>query len=539
MPRRIQARRGFSISYKGKTLLSLIDPVDSSERVAAVLPVFKQTLYVCPSPLFGYGIQKLFDRITPDSAILCIESDPELLSLSTEELPEDIKANPRVRLIRATDGASACSYLRREFGPRRFRRVVLAKLNGGYALNEKTYTEVESALRDDVALEWANAMTLLKLGRRYALNAIRNLAILPSSHPLCAGTFSNDPILVLGAGPSLDFVEPILSSRRHFRIICVDTALIPLLERGIVPDMVVVLEAQHWNLRDFIGSGKTNCPLALDLSSLPRGAFTTNGARFLFSVDWAPLRLLDRLKTAGLRPPEIPPLGSVGLAAVAIALRAGTGAVVLAGLDFAYDIGAYHARSSPSRLDRLLRTDRLKSLIDPAPAFRDGTVKANGKLNRPIRTDPALRGYRNLFQREFVKIDRLYDAGDRGLELGIKTVTLIEAMKLLEGEHPRQQETNPETLPYVADSPKTIAFIDCELARLHTLRSILTGNTISDDLERLVDECDYLWSHFPECAGADGKRPLITDIAFLKRVRAEIDPFAKAFNIARSELIRT
>ena len=533
-PRRVRARRGSSVIYKGKTLLSLIDPEGQAIKVCATLPVLKQTLYICPSPLFGYGLRELIGRMAVDSAILCVESDAGLMQLSAEEIPSDILSDPRLRFARTGTAESLCSFVRREFGPRRFRRAVLAKFSGGYALDADSYNALENALRADIALGWSNAMTLVKLGRRYALNSIRNLSLLPMAKCLDETVFGGSPILVLGAGPSLDSVAPLLRTKRNYRIVCVDTALKPLLDRRIQPDLVVALEAQQWNLRDFIGSSRFRCALAMDLSSLPGGAYATGGERYLFSSEWTQLRYLDRLRSSGLLPSEIPPLGSVGLAAVAAALRAGTGPVLIAGLDFAYGIGEYHARSAPSRQELLIRGNRLKSLIDPGPAFREGVVGAADKFGLPTRTDPALRGYRSLFEREFAGIGRLIDAGGRGLPLGIKKATLGDAERIL-------SETAPSGIPGRTNSKRppaaaVRAFIENELDMLQSLRSALTGASAASGFDGKIDDCDYLWAHFPECAGAEGRHPPATDLAFMKRVRAEIDPFMKAFRIALAEL---
>jgi hypothetical protein len=77
-------------------------------------------------------------------------------------------------------------------------------------------------------------------------------------------------------------------------------------------------------------------------------------------------------------------------------------------------------------------------------------------------------------------------------------------------------------------------FADNEKARLLRLRDILTGaaegaSAASGETERLLDECDYLWAHFPERAGISrgGSSPPADDISFLKRVRTEIDSFLK------------
>ncbi len=83
--------------------------------------------------------------------------------------------------------------------------------------------------------------------------------------------------------------------------------------------------------------------------------------------------------------------------------------------------------------------------------------------------------------------------------------------------------------------------MDSELGMLERLRGILTGKSPATEAvltEGLVDDCDYLWAHFPECAAAEGSRPPISDLSFMKRVRAEIDPFMKAFTIGLSELGR-
>ena len=543
-PRLLDARRGHSVAYQGKTLLSLVDPIAGAERVATAAPVFERTLYFCPSPLFGYGLRALLDRMAPGSAVFCVEADQKLMQLGISAFEPDLLGDSRLRYLRTDDAASACAYLRKEFGPRRFRRVATIKLSGAFSLFSQTYDAIEAALRTDIGLDWSNAMTLVRLGRRYALNAVRNLSRLPYSNPLGNVSLGSAPVLVLGAGPSLDQALESLnpSEPRNFRILCVDTALIPLMQRGIKPDLVVALEAQQWNLRDFVGVySEHGLPLAWDLCCLPATSQTCGGDSYLFSVRWAPLRLLDRMEDAGLRLPSIPALGSVGLTAVSLALASGTGPVVVAGLDFAFNPGSYHARSSPSRLDRLFTTTRLHSLLDMAPAIRKGVVQIPGKNGRPVLSDPSLQNYRNLFHREFGKEGRLSDAGSFGLNLGIPHVGMDRALEILNSGSSEGAPSNRAQYGFVAGVEQTRVFMESELGMLERLRGILTGTSPATEAvltEVLVDDCDYLWAHFPECAAAEGLRPPLTDLSFMKRVRAEIDPFMKAFTIGLAELER-
>ncbi|MDR2247379.1 MAG: DUF115 domain-containing protein [Treponema sp.] len=533
-PRRLEARRGFSVSYRGKTLLSLIDPVGQAERTVDAAPVMSRTLYFCPSPLYGYGISRLLSRLRGDSAVLCVEADESLMSLSLAAPGTPWTGNPSLALVRTADAAALCAFVRETWGSRRFRRVTVLRLSGGWRLAPEVYDALAGALRQDIAVDWTNAMTVVKLGRGFIRNAIRNLPRIPRSRPLGSLSFGSAPALVLGAGPSLDRVLDGLSAsfgdlsgsgRRPFRIICVDTALEALKERDIKPDLAVALESQHWNLRDFVGLGSWEVPVAMDLSALPATSETLGAHPSFFVTPWSPLRLFDRLEEAGLLPEALPPLGSVGLTAAALARRLGSGPVVLGGLDFAFTDGAFHARATPGHRERLRRQSRLSGLINAGAAFRRGVIQAAAKNGAPVRTDPAMNGYRDLFEREFAQESRFHDITGPGLPLGIKTLPLEDAFSLLKtpgAPAPPQKDAEPReetTLRGVG------GFIRRERDALIELRDILTGTRPPDNLEERLDDAGYLWAHFPECAGAEGRRPPAADVSFLNRVRAELDPF--------------
>jgi hypothetical protein len=513
-------------------------------------------------------------QIPEDSAIIAVETDEALAALSREHLPPALTDNPRFKLALSlpNDGQAAdlCAFVRGVWGSRRFRRLAVVRLSGGWQTAPARYEALADALREEIACEWENALTLTRLGRRFTANAIRNLPLLARGTGLADGPlFGEAPILVLGAGPSLDGLLDALAARpgglsqpeaRPFRIICVDTALKSLYARGIKPDLAVALESQHWNLRDFTGLRAWKLPLAMDLSALPATAEALGGDVRLFFTRWTALRLFGRLETAGLLPPEIPPLGSVGLSAVALALRLGSGPVLTGALDFSFTIDRFHARSTPGHLESLRLSTRLRPIIGGA-AFRAGVSAAVGKDGSPALTNPALKHYRRLFEREFggaeaaANGNRLKDISGSGLRLGIETLPMEAALKLLtgtgrgvvggavlpardrtapppdEGVCPRRGGLSPDV---DAASSRLVVeeFPHRERAALTELRGILTGETGNARLDALLDECDYLWAHFPDCAETGGRRPSAGDLSFLKRVRFEIDPFLKLWNLA-------
>jgi hypothetical protein len=224
---------------------------------------------------------------------------------------------------------------------------------------------------------------------------------------------------------------------------------------------------------------------------------------------------------------------------VALALKISSGPVITGGIDFSFSMDASHARSTPRRRDLENRQSRFRSLIDTDTGLRDGTCTAVSKTGKQVRSNPAMRKYRDLFEQEFGGNSRLLDITGPGLPLGVKTVTVAEAFAVLNGAHdlPIAQKTA------MSGGKKLLAgqiliFAKREADTLRELKDMLTGVSPSetDKLEVLLDAADYLWAHFPECAGAGRKRPPATDISFLKRVRTELDSFIKLWETTVEEL---
>ncbi|GMO36846.1 MAG: DUF115 domain-containing protein [Termitinemataceae bacterium] len=579
------AKNGFSLSYNGKVLLSAFDPVKQAERAAdCALPLQNRTLYLIPAPLFGYGVKTIVDALPEDSAVLCIEADKNLCQWTKNNFDKsilidtaaaaandnvdnvdnieninsieniDTTSHKKLKLIYTCDPLEVCDFVRKTWGQCCFRRVISVKLNAAWQVAAKIYEQIEATLQKSIAIDWSNAATLSKLGRLYARNAVKNLKLLYTAGNINKIDLSGKNVLVFGAGPSLDDALNKLSGvikkviKKGFPsqfVICVDTALGALVDRGIRPDLVVILEAQHWNLRDFIGWKGMCCakgiPAAMDISSLPRSAGILESDTYIFWTEWTQLRFLDRLKNAALLPLELPALGSVGLSAVMLACKLNAKKILAAGLDFSFTIDKYHCKGSPSYRSALNTANRLKSPLCPPEAMRAGSFNCLSKSGLPVRSDPALRNYQKLFAETFGKGNcnyksQIFDIEGSGMDLGLQTLSYAQAITFLNesGTSTASQvlNSNTEELDVIQKRKAAVEMIiEQEKNNLSELLNILQGNKAPDNLDHLLEECDYLWAHFPDCAGRAGKRPPSTDIAFLKRVRAEIEPFSALFNI--------
>jgi hypothetical protein len=147
-----------------------------------------------------------------------------------------------------------------------------------------------------------------------------------------------------------------------------------------------------------------------------------------------------------------------------------------------------------------------------------------------------MRTYRNLFEEEFSGGGNIHDVAGTGLPLGVKTLSPEAALDLLCGSGelpPESRRPDSGVSGALFDREKTSLFVKRELEMILELRDILVRG---GELFPLLEELDYLWAHFPEYAGAEGKKPAAGDTGFLKRVRAEIDPFVKLWELLEREL---
>jgi len=541
----------------GITLLSGVDPVRRAERTADAVSVKDNTLYFCPSVLYGYGLARLLERLekdAPNSAVLCVEADGELYELTQKNIEPSLAANRRLRITNICNEENLCAFVRETWGARAFRYLEIVRFSGGWQLFAELYGSLCASLRREIATDWSNALTLAKLGRLYIRNALRNLSLVTRFPSAANLSFGAAPVLVLGAGPSLDETLDALIKQnsetcrlnRSFKIVCVDTCLGSLKDRGIIPDLVVILESQHWNLRDFTGCRGLQVSFAVDLSALPQSALMLTGDGYMFMTPWTRLRIFERLKAADMLPAVFPPLGSVGLTAVEMARRLTTGKIICAGLDFSFSPDKYHARGTPGHISLLNSQNRFHGIFNPA-AYSQYSAAAVSKSGLSVYTNPALKNYRDLFEREFGGDSRIFDIEGAGLPLGVKTLSMEAAMSLLVNNIPQrrgdaesaedaevaenaegaEREEGADRTKSAEMGKKVDLFYKAEKKRLEELRGLLTGEEAADDerLNVLIDECDYLWAHFPDCAG--GGKPKLSDISFLKRVRTEIEPMLR------------
>jgi len=416
-PRLQETGRGLTIRYKGRHLYSSRDPLAGPRRLAAEAPLAPGTLVYVPSLGLGYGLQELLARLPESCHVLCVEVDPALLAVfaaSRATLPR----SERLSVVRLDDSIQAAGVLQ-TLGPWRFRRVTTLALCGGCRLEPDAYRRIQQTLEEELRLYWQNRITLIEMSGLWLRNLFANLALLPGAGGIDS-LHTGRAIVVAGAGPSLERTLPAIQRiRKRVCLLAADTALPTLAAAGLRPDWVCVLESQVHNLDDFVPAYDPSLWLLCDLTASPT-VLRRFPLRSFFLSRFYPLELFPRLDRFGLLPPSLPPLGSVGVTAVQLALRLTRGPVFLAGLDFCYQPGKTHARGAPAHLRALTQSRRLRPAgMYPFEALLlRPRLELRGRLGTTVTSDLVLRSYALQLQRLVEGYGRVYDLGGEGLPCG-------------------------------------------------------------------------------------------------------------------------
>lgn len=538
----VETAQGFSVKYKGRFLYSKYNPQASILRTVSELRILPDTVILCCSPCLCYGIANLAEALPENCLLVGCEQDEELYTLADTHsqglecrkrggfvllAPKDLYSLPEI--INSCDEKNVYGVTGGIF-----KRVLRLDFSAGISLHSAFYSELFGAVQNAIGRFWKNRLTLIKFGRRYCRNFFLNLSKLASSDtfPLIL-----KPILVAGAGEGLEQTLSELAGKARLRetlfIIAADAALPAFMEAGIAPDALVCEESQSVIAGAFPGC-KNACTYALlSLSSCYSSAAFAAKKSCFYATEFEDRAFIRRLRETALLPPLIPPLGSVGLSALhlALALRAGSPVpVFVTGLDFSYSFGKTHAKGSFH--DRIKRSsvNRIRSMENLGAACAPDAQKMTGKDGRSVMSTSILFEYARIFQAYFSgRYENCFDAGKSGLDLGLPRRSLSDALNI--PEVPAEADckhTFPVSIP---SKDRLLAYFTEEQAALETLKSIFTGERALSpqhaacEIERILYAREYLFLYFP-----DGiKARLDTD--FLKRVRTQLDYFLKIFAV--------
>ncbi|MCR5698127.1 MAG: DUF115 domain-containing protein [Treponemataceae bacterium] len=547
----IEAKQGFSVLYKGRFLYSKYSPSANCLKLVENLNQVTEHLIIINSPILGYGLEELIEKIDEKCYVLAIEHDKNLHDFSLKQSFDYNKVaekasslKKRFSYVLLENEKEAVEFFSSDEFQAKIRSCKHITSLDFSAINpehKEFYQHCTDYASMALSQFWKNKMTITKLAHLYNKNIIQNLAFASKCEILKKQSISK-PILVFGTGPSLDvFFDSIKNNRsdwisfinENFFTICVDNSLKPLSERGIKCDAVVLVESQLAIEKAFIGTQKESYTLICDLSSrtnlIKYAKKNPENKIAMIFTEYQKLGFLSAIKERLPDLTKFNPAGSVGLYAMEIAsfLRKPGTPIFFTGLDFSFELGKTHCRNAAAHFTRLISTNRINPIINVASSYRYGARKIE---NSNLFTDIGLEGYSKNFIQKYENLKALYNLSS--ITLGkIENIDIQKFILLSKTSSDKNQ--CEEWLLEKSESDRKESesrikdFIESEKKELELIKdSLINGTLSSEELCRKINEHEYLFIHFPD--GNDGCQ---NNLSFFKRVRSEIDYFLKIFTL--------
>ncbi len=508
-PLAIETARGLSINYQGKSLYSKYNPSRTPVQIAENTILKNETLYIIPSPLLLYGVDILLEKLPVDSFIVGIEVDQKLMKLSLESSNAII--HPYFKYARLETREQLKSLIE-DLGTWKYRRCEIVPLNSGYNLYQSEYDRLFQFASFVLSTFWRNRLTINKLGKLWIKNTFINSKSITTEIPDNEGK----PVVVCGAGASLEQSLSILKKYRdNLYIMAVDTALSSLVESEIIPDLVFALEAQFYNLGDFYNLSDHKIDLLTDITGYPPVCREISGQVYNVFTDFFENNLLKRLEDKGFVKIKIPPLGSVGVAAVATALQIFQSNIFLTGLDFSFIPGKSHSKGSPFSNSLLRSSNRMKPADSYKISIARKIISVPGKLpDTIVYTDHVLDTYAKLLNDIISGTDRVYDLTQTGYPLGA-TFTgeklfsqLVKVNDQNTKEIKEAENKIPSGVDFLLHESELLLNLIIEWERFNESDT----DEIPESLMNALTKVDYVYVDFP-----DRLPHPIKDVSFISR----------------------
>ena len=511
-PLLIQTGKGLTIKYLNKYLYSKYEPIKQSERLLNSIQLKENTIYFIPSPLLKYGFNLLVHNLPKTSKLLCIEVDKNLYDFVPDPDSDS-------KIYYSKDGFELINILS-NVSFTNIKKCELLSVNSAYSINKNQYDALFKILLNYLHNYWKNRYTITQMGRLWIKNMFKNIFNINESFHI-SYLKTTKPVIVIGAGESVESIlKPLKKIINSVFILCVDTALQVLIEEDIMPNAVIALEAQFYNLPDFYAAKDLNIPLIYDLSSYPAVTRNIIGKKYYTITKFSDSLILKKIEKTAPNLSMIPPLGSVGITALKIALEISENNIYLAGLDFSYKLGKTHSKGTPYHISSLISWNRINSGYSYAQCIKRPIffkINKNGQLEN---TDKILYEYSLQAKEILFNCKRVYDLTKTGMILDIPQVD-IESITF-------NTKINNSNLRLTNYSYILKDLLDVEICKINNAHKLIQSKLKSNSLLsvkeiEILKEVHYIFDFFPDTNIFQN-----LNIINLKRVYYELCRFKKS-----------
>ena len=244
-----------------------------------------------------------------------------------------------------------------------FARLQFHSLQAYQGLFPKVYDNFTNQVTSAYKIFIQNLLTQANFIPLWYKNTLKTLL---ENHPFLSfekQALHKEYTILCGAGPSLtDMIPNLIKYRKKLFICATDTALIPLVAAGLIPDMVVTLDSQHYSIYDFIIEKSFNTTFVRDIQAfdctkhLAWQSFITSHS---YNEDSLVAFFMKKLQ---INIVKIYTGGTVSDYALDILIKLGFKNIILTGYDLSFPKIQTHARNAPSHIGQIINSNYFQSI---------------------------------------------------------------------------------------------------------------------------------------------------------------------------------
>lgn len=386
-----------TLLHSGRRLLSGIDPAREADR-AVERRINTSMVYVIFGWALGY-VQQAVRRHCPAARILVFEPERELASLVLSRI--DLSHAGPFYLFCDEEEMLHCLEQQDLARGRGYRDIAISSMVNRFP---ERFAQLEKRLLTVFSRKASSHLTRRVLGRRWFFNTLANIRF--ADRCVDPGALQQiwhwDSVVLIGAGPSLSRqLDVLISMRGKVPLIAVDSAVHVLARAGLVPDMILVMDSQYFNVWHLKFAELAHSLLVLDLSAVKTvGRLISSAQNIMFTrvvtVDEQGEHDVVPFSGYVCRRFGIPAMrlqsgGSVSTSAFDLCRQLGVKTLYTAGMDLAYEDLLSHSRGSAyerfhlhqavrwggleDRLFRFLQSRRVEPLPGRERSTRDFSLK--------------------------------------------------------------------------------------------------------------------------------------------------------------------
>ncbi|VAX21653.1 hypothetical protein MNBD_NITROSPINAE02-786 [hydrothermal vent metagenome] len=409
--------------------MEALDPLDSHAKDLAGARMVA---------LMGFASGELFaevlERTSDQTFILLIEPDIDLFAAILRE--RDFSGILGKENISFAIGESpqAATFIRaeKEYGVFTLKDFLIIENRWSAPLYKSYFDKIKKKLTELKEFGRQNINTVLNLSGLWRENILTNIIFILKSRSALDlfGKFTGVPAVVVAAGPSLDKTAfQLVALKNRGIVIAVDTAVRTLLGVGVIPDIVVSLDAKYENYLHLKGIKLPDTLFVFNPSVHPMIVREHVGPSVF--CGYAEPLFIWLQKVIGEKG-DVRAGGSVATSAFDLAVKMGCSPVILTGQDMSYTNGQSHSSGTIQEAMRSgVKLDLDKNSIENRddPSWSD-LLESEDIFGRPAWTTFKMNSWRQWY--EFI-IEResppALNATEGGLPIrGMENVSMAEAM---------------------------------------------------------------------------------------------------------------